>query len=165
MKKILLFFGTIALFAIVLMSSDTAYKYGNYVPVFMDRADLEKSVKFVAERRMLITPGKIYYKSPYVYINERYKGIHIIDNTDPKNPRNVGFITAPGCIDIAAKGNILYLDNSVDLVAFDLITLKEIERVRDVFPEPISPEKISFLGGERPTPYSVIVEWKKIGEE
>jgi len=164
MKKFFLFFGAAALIAGVLMSVDY-YRYYNYTPVFMDRADLEKSVKYLDEGRELKNPGKIYYKSPYIYVNERYKGIHVIDNTDPKNPKNVGYITVPGCIDIAAKDDMLYFDNSVDLVAFDLSTRTVTERVKNIFPEPISPERDYYYGGERPTPNSVIVEWKKTGED
>ncbi|MDR1763071.1 MAG: hypothetical protein LBR64_03845 [Dysgonamonadaceae bacterium] len=159
MKKYFLFFGAAALLAVLLMSSD--YYYGSYTPVFMDRSELEKSVSYVAEGRDLQNPGKIYYKSPYILVNEKYKGVHIIDNSDPKNPRNTGYIIAPGCLDMAVKGDVLYLDNSVDLVAFDLNTRQVTERIKNIFPEPISPEKIYYMNGKRPTQNSVIVGWKK----
>jgi hypothetical protein len=63
----------------------------------MTRADLEKSVFYQPVGRNLEDPGKIYYKFPYIYVNEKYKGIHLINNSDPQNPVKEGFIVAPGC--------------------------------------------------------------------
>lgn len=140
--------------------SDIPAYRGEYVPVFMKRTELEKSVSYSAQSRDLIQPGKIYYKTPYIYINEKYKGVHIVNNTDPSNPKKEGFITAPGCIDMAVKGNILYLDNAVDLVAFDLDAKKVTERIKNVFPEPIPP-KGSYYWSTHNRDEMVIVSWKK----
>lgn len=141
-------------------NDEPAYYYsGGYSPVFMERVDLEKSVSYKPEGKNLVTTGKIYIKDNYIYVNEKYKGIHVIDNTDKYNPKNIGFITAPGCIDMAAKGNILYLDNSVDLVAFDLDTKEVTKRIINVFPEPKSPENTVYYGNNRPEDM-ILVEWK-----
>lgn len=130
-----------------------------YYPVYMERKILEKSVFYTNESRDLKNPGKIYSKSPYLFVNERYKGVHVIDNTDPSNPIRKGFIVAPGCIDIAAKGDILYLDNAVDLVAFDLVEKKETKRIVNVLPEPCAPNGARSYE-ERPENY-IVVEWVK----
>jgi len=135
--------------------------YGEYYPVFMERSELEKSVFYVSEGRALENPGKIYYKSPYIFINERYKGVHVIDNTDPSKPQNIGFIVAPGCIDIAVKGNIMYIDNAVDLVAFDLERKTVTAREKNVFPEPIAPNGSYYYSWRRPSETAVLVGWKK----
>ena len=71
--------------------------------------------------------GKIYYKDSYIYVNERNKGIHVIDNTDPANPLRIRFIQVIGSEDIAIKGNILYADNITDLVAIDISDLEAIK--------------------------------------
>lgn len=133
--------------------------YYRYTPVFMDRDELERSVSYQSGERALENPGKIYHKSPYIYINERYKGIHVINNSNPTNPVHEGFIVAPGCMDMAVKDNILYIDNSVDLVAFDLTSKQVTKRVKDVFPEPIAPD-YTYYWGSRPE-NTVIVRWKK----
>ena len=71
--------------------------------------------------------GKIYYKDNHVFVNERNKGIHIINNTDPNNPTPIKFIQIIGNEDIAIKGNILYADNITDLVAIDISDLDNIQ--------------------------------------
>ncbi|MDR1919960.1 MAG: hypothetical protein LBQ65_09995 [Tannerellaceae bacterium] len=125
----------------------------------MKRADLEKSVSYQAQGRNLVNPGKIYSQAPYLYINERYRGIHVINNTDPAHPVNEGFIVVPGCIDLAMKGHILYVDNSVDLVAFDLESKTVTKRVKNVFPSPSAPDD-SYYGYREDD--MVLVEWRKI---
>jgi hypothetical protein len=122
-----------------------------YAPVFMSRETLEKSVMYIAGNREMIHTGKIYYRSPYIFVNERYKGVHVINNTDPAHPVNEGFILAPGCIDMAVKGNILYLDNAVDLVSFDLDSKQVTKRIRNVFPELLPPDDLmAFWNYNRP---------------
>lgn len=157
MKKI-----TLLLFLLIMMCTSFVLKedrYYRYTPVFMDRAELEHSVSYQSKGRELINPGKIYHKAPYIYVNERYKGVHVINNSDPASPVNEGFIVAPGCIDMAAKENILYLDNSIDLVAFDLNTKQVTKRIKNVFPEPLAPDNSYYYYG-RPE-NTVIVGWKK----
>lgn len=132
---------------------------GYYAPVFMERSELEKSVFFEQKERDLINPGKIYSKDKTIFINEKYKGVHVIDNTTPEAPKKIGFIVAPGCIDIAVKGNTLYLDNAVDLVAFNLETKEVTERIREIFPEPLSPQNYSYYG-DRPD-NTILVGWNK----
>jgi hypothetical protein len=62
---------------------------------------------------------------------------------------------------MAVKGNILYLDNAVDLVSFDLDAKEVTKRIRDVFPEPAAPgDSYSYFYGERPKDY-ILVEWRK----
>lgn len=65
-------------------------------------------------------PGKIYIKDQYLFINEIKKGIHVIDNSNPSNPRHISFISIPGNGDMAVKDHILYADSYMDLVAIDI---------------------------------------------
>ncbi|MDR1667827.1 MAG: hypothetical protein LBS03_09095 [Bacteroidales bacterium] len=131
-----------------------------YIAIFMSRTDLENSVSFLPGERELKNTGKIYYRSPYIYINERYKGVHVINNSDPAYPVCEGFILAPGCIDMAVKGDIMYLDNAVDLVSFDLTARTVTHRIPDVFPEPKPPHDFNYQSYDRPEGY-VLVEWRK----
>lgn len=81
--------------------------------------------------------GKIYYKDNKIFVNEFFKGIHIIDNSDPTNPIKLKFIEILGNKDIAIKGQILYADNVTDLVTLDISNLDDIKvlgRVKDIYP-------------------------------
>ncbi|MDR1339317.1 MAG: hypothetical protein LBK58_04620 [Prevotellaceae bacterium] len=156
MKKVILLFIIVALAATAFVSDND-----RYTPVFMSREMLDNSVKYIPGARDMKQTGKIYYRAPYIYVNERYKGVHVINNADPAQPINEGFILAPGCIDMAVKENILYLDNAVDLVSFDLDKRQVTHRIRNVFPEPSPPDGFYYYGySNRPEGY-VIVEWKK----
>ena len=75
---------------------------------------------------------------------EKYKGVHLIDNSDPSNPVRKGFLRVPGCQNVAVGNGTLYVDNAVDLVGvrIDFATLKGqvVARKKRVLPEIESPE-------------------------
>lgn len=139
-----------------------------YKPILMDRESLERSIVWQPPTGIK-SPAKIYYKDNYILVSERFKGIHVLDNTDPKNPVVKGYISVPGCVDMAMKENTLYVDNAVDLVAIDIsqINIGKInvkKRVKETFPELVPPDGLSIPGkysaANRPK-NSVIVNWTK----
>ncbi len=143
---------------------DGSYYSSQYQPILMERSELERSIKTM-EVQPLKNTGKIFTKDNYIYIVEKCKGIHVIDNQDRSNPKKVGFIRVPGCIDISMKFNTLYADNAVDLVAIDISSFPTItvtSRVRNVFGELPYPDQnyipFQFTKDRRP-PNTVIVEW------
>ncbi|MFN4083325.1 MAG: hypothetical protein ACK4K9_06800 [Bacteroidia bacterium] len=140
--------------------------YTQYLPVFMTREELEKSIAFI-DTVDLKNPAKIYVKGNYLFISEAYKGVHIIDNTDERNPKTKGYIRVAGCMDMAVKGNTLYVDNATDLLAFDISTPESpvlANRLKDVFPEPVPPDfgliPTEFAKENRPAGL-ILVEWRK----
>jgi hypothetical protein len=160
MKHIRKILSLLVLLIFIAMQGTSSYTKGYYA-VYMERKNLEKSVFYIPEGREMKNPGKIYSRQPYLFVNEKYKGVHVIDNTDPSNPVKKGFIMAPGCLDMAVKGNILYLDNAVDLVSFDLTEteMKEVNRIRNVLPEPAFPNGYIYDYDNRPENL-VLVEWR-----
>lgn len=98
---------------------------------------MELRTKVKAESpRSLEQPGKMYVKGKYLFVNEIKKGIHIIDNSNPANPKFVTFINIPGNGDIAVRDNVLYADSFCDLVSIDIsdpLAAKEVGRVKNVF--------------------------------
>lgn len=112
------------------------YTYTLYKPVYLSWTDFRSSIKSTGAQKIQ-KPGKIYYKNPYIFLNEENHGIHIIDNSNPSNPVNIAFINIPGNIDIGVKGNTLYADSYVDLVSIDIsnpLSVSEVARVENVFP-------------------------------
>lgn len=142
----------------------------DYQPIMMKREQLETAVEFQSERP-LVNPGKIYFYQHYIFISERYKGVHIVNNADPANPQKTGFIQVPGSVDMAIKSDVLYMDSAVDLLAIDLSHFPEIEitkRIKDVFPDLLPPDANSmpeqYRESNREDGY-LIVEWKKISNQ
>ena len=64
--------------------------------------------------------GQIVTVGNYIYINERYEGIHVIDNSDPSTPVTLHFWQIDGNLDFTISGNRLYADNGYDLYTIDI---------------------------------------------
>ncbi len=80
--------------------------------------------------------GKIYTYKNLILINEPNLGIHIIDNSNRKNPINKVFLSIMGNIDMAVKDGYLYADSFMDMVIFDIRNLDNIvveNRVNNIF--------------------------------
>jgi hypothetical protein len=56
-------------------------------------------------------------------------GIHVFNNQNPENPQNIAFIQLEGVHDISVKNDILYADNFMDLVVFDISNVSAIQLV------------------------------------
>ncbi len=99
-----------------------------YRPVYIAQKEALKVTAMPAQP--LRQTGKIYTKDTLVFVNELNKGIHVINNKNPRNPQTIAFISVPGNVDIAVKGNILYADNFTDLVALDITNPKNVTLVK-----------------------------------
>jgi hypothetical protein len=138
------------------------HTYTANVPIYMSWSDLRKSSTPQASKA-IVEQGKIYIKDSLLFVNEKYKGIHVFDNSNPATPQDRGFIEIPGNVDMAIKGNFLYADSYVDLVVFDISDIgnpTEVYRLKDIFPytmpETTEPYPISKVDTAR----GVIVGWK-----
>ncbi len=136
-----------------------------YRPILMERSELEAAIRFEAPQPIR-NAGKIYFKEGILFLNEKYEGIHVIDNRNPSTPQPLGFIRIPGCIDMAAYGNFLYADNAVDLLAFNLSNPRNptfANRKQSVFPELPPPDltyvPYRFTAENRPA-NTVIIGWE-----
>ena len=125
MKK--LQFKAIFVFAIAIASGmfsgcfkDTGYyHYTMYTPVYKTTAEVRAGIKSDVPAPVQ-EPGKMYIRGNYIFLAEKLRGIHIIDNTNPASPINKAFIKIPGCEDMAVYGNTLYADCYTDLFSIDI---------------------------------------------
>ena len=140
MKKIFSF--TFAFFIIISFNScmkDTCghtYSYTWFEPLYKTTAEVRANIKNNPARDIK-APGKLFIIGDYIFLNEINKGVHIINNSDPAAPVNIGFIDIPGNIDIAVKGNTMYADLYTDLVALDIsnpLNVVKSKIVNNVFP-------------------------------
>lgn len=114
----------------------TTYTYRAMVPIYLQMSDVRARQIVIEPGQELENPGKIYLYGNYLLINEPQEGIHILDNTNPSSPINLNFIPIAGNVDLAVNNNMLYADNYVDLLVFDISnirSIKQVERVKDVF--------------------------------
>jgi hypothetical protein len=110
--------------------------YNVAVPIVKPIEEFRAMVK-ISEPRAITEAGKIYTYGDYVFINDDQKGVHIMDNTDHRNPVKIKFLEIPLNTDIAVKDNMLFANSAMDLVVFDLgdmNNIKEEGRMKNVFP-------------------------------
>ncbi len=110
--------------------------YRIYTPVYRTTAEVRANIKSNAPRPIR-QAGKLFLRGQYIFLNEIDKGIHVIDNSNPANPKNAAFIDIPGNMDLAVKGDILYADLYSDFVTLDIsdplnVTTKKI--IDNAFP-------------------------------
>jgi len=110
----------------------------------MFRSELESSVRVTDTVMTIREPGRIYLYQNWLMLVEKYKGVHLIDNSDPANPVRKGFLRVPGCQNVAVGNGTLYVDNAVDLVGvkIDFATMKSrvVVRKKLALPEIESPD-------------------------
>lgn len=138
-------------------SCEVTSEYVYYEPVYTTMDEIRASVTLV-DPMPIKAVGKIYYKDQTMFVNEPGEGIHIINNQDPASPVPLKFLQIPGNFDLAIKGNTLYADSFVDLIAFDLSNLndiKEAARLEGIF------NNYSTFGITADVNCCVITEWKE----
>ncbi len=121
MKKVLfvLYAGIIALSGCSDKVSETV-TYMINEPVFMSAKAFRESVSVTTKVETIKNYGKICFYEGYIFISETEKGIHIVNNSNPSNPQNVGFIELMGNADLAIRNGKLYADSYIDLVWFNI---------------------------------------------
>ena len=105
------------------------------IPELMSKSEFRNSVDIITPQPIKQS-GKIYAYKDYIFVNDVNKGVHIIDNSNPKSPKAIKYLVIPGNEDISVKNDFLYADSATDLVVFDLSNINDIkliERLEDVF--------------------------------
>ncbi|HEY1200586.1 MAG TPA: hypothetical protein VGE79_06375 [Niastella sp.] len=138
----------------------TTKTYTYYTPVYKLLPEVRDEMKS-SPARALKNPGKIYINGNYIFLNEINEGIHVIDNSQPSSPKNIGFIPIPGNEDLAAQGNILFADSYSDLVTFDISDPQNIKAIN--FADNAFPYRSIYYGYTGPRPNNdsvkVTVDW------
>jgi len=161
LKIIALFISVFCFYACPPVNDDLPVASSLYEPVTMLRAEFENSTE-ILPTQPIVNSGKIYIKDHLLFINELYEGFHVFDNSNPSNPINIAFLKVLGSKDLAIKEDILYVNNSVDLIAikpnFSNSSLEITKRIKNSFPQPISPDGFYFYVNED----QIIINWTLI---
>lgn len=131
MKKLVLLLMAISLASVSCEKNDES-EYADYLvatPVMMNLTEFRNSVD-VLPPRPIDESGKIYAYKDYIFVNDKYRGVHVIDNSDPENPQKISFIEIAGNVDISIKDDILYADSIMDLMIFDISDISNITIVK-----------------------------------
>ena len=138
-----------------------------YKPILIARSSLPNSV-FAQPPSGVSNPGKYLVNGNYLYVVEKYKGVHIFDNTNPTVPKNLVFIAVPGIETISILNNTLFVDNSTDIVGLDISNPASpalTSRIPNVIPQPGPPDGLPLDSQVNKTTWphnSVVVNWVKI---
>lgn len=129
-----------------------------YEPVYATRAQLADIQ--IQNPKQTAKNAKIYLKDQYIFVNDNRDGFHIVDNSDPSNPKKLKYLKALGCTDVAIRNNVLYVNQATDLVALKINTstneVQVLKRIENVFPAIQSPDGFDGI----PMTDKIIVDWK-----
>ncbi len=137
MKQLLIFTFILLLGSCNIPTEDENFTTEGLRPVY--RTFLELGDVGSDEAREFGKLGKIVAFNEFIFIGERFEGIHVVDNSDPTNPQNVHFWKIPGNIDFTLKGNFLYAENSHDLLVLDIsnpAAIQLVSKIEDIYQEP-----------------------------
>jgi hypothetical protein len=131
------------------------HTYTYFMPVYKTTSEVRANIKSNTPKE-IERPGKLFIIGNFIFLNEIDKGIHILDNRNPTDPKNVAFIDIPGNMDLAVKGSTLYADLYTDLVTLDIsnplqVSVKSI--IDNAFPER------SYTNGFNADKSRIITEW------
>lgn len=136
-------------------------------PEYISIDNLRSSIE-ITNPTNIVASGKIYAYKNLILVNDLKRGIHVIDNNDPKNPIKIAFIKIIANNDMEVRGDYLYADSLMDLVVFDISdihSIKKISRLKDVFPVnipiPFMEDLIVEYGddGYNADPNNIIIGW------
>lgn len=105
--------------------------YADYLvatPLLMTTEEFKNSVDILPPEPIKES-GKIYAYKDYIFVNDKYRGVHVIDNTNPNFPKKITFIKIAGNVDISVKDDFLYADSIMDLMVFDITDMNNIKTV------------------------------------
>lgn len=158
-KYILLLFVALSLGS----CKDKIYKkYLAYTPIYQDYGSFRNSVKFEGARA-ISDPGGIYKKDNYLFIVEKNKGIHLINNANPEAPQATGFLKIDGCTGMAIKGQYLFVNHRIDLAVIDISSIQNpvvVERQEDIFPTTLPEHDGKYPTAQIDKAKGVVVGWE-----
>ena len=83
---------------------------------------LRKSA-IITPPRNITNTGKIFYGETFLLIGEKNKGIHLINNANPKFPGPVSFLDLPYTNEFYVHNNILYAVSHYDIIKIDITNI------------------------------------------
>ena len=145
---------------------DDSWEEIGLAPIYVspDNYDLIKST----EPRESIDQGAFLEIYPYIYINDRFTGIHVFDNQDPANPSKMFFWEIPGNTEFTISGDFLYADNSRHLLTIDIsdpANIFVVSAVEDIYTPNMENNNfpLNYSGRFERTDFEkgIVVDWEE----
>jgi len=138
MKKLLLVLLPLTFFFFQSCNKDFGTVEVSYKKATAVYGDIEaiRNTPLMEGTRPIANAGKIFVAENLLLIGEEGDGIHIVDNTDPKNPINLSFMNIPGNREYYIEGNTLYAESHYDMLKIDISDKTQpriVSRVKDAF--------------------------------
>ena len=125
-----LFFGSA-----LIMGSYDPYGECKYDFVYEDLDSFRESVKVQsAEEISNISATHIY--GNYIFLVESGRGIHVLDQSNIEDIKNIRFINIPGVLHVEVQNQSIFADSLMDLVVVDISNISDIKvssRLTNVF--------------------------------
>ena len=106
-------------------------QYAEYVvarPLILSKADFANGVDIVPPQP-IDESGKVYTYGDYIFINDKSRGIHVVENSNPQQPVKIAFIEISGNVHISIKDNFLYFDSFMYLIVLDISDITDLQQV------------------------------------
>ena len=154
MKKKFLLLLFVASLGLVSCEKSDDGKYADYLvarPLTISKTEFKNGVDIIAPLPIQES-GKIYAYQDYIFVNDKYRGVHVIDNSNPNAPKKISFIKIAGNVDISIKDDYLFADSLMDLVVLDISNVTDIKivnRLNNVLRDNVVwPANVDFYEGE-----------------
>jgi hypothetical protein len=106
---------------------DRTVFYYSKIPIYQDLASMRENFE-VQEAQDMDTILRIVELDNAYFIEEKGKGVHVIDKLNFSVPTRTAFISAPGCLSIEAQDNMLYIARGTDIIEVNVGDIKQITK-------------------------------------
>ncbi|WP_297761259.1 hypothetical protein [uncultured Muriicola sp.] len=171
MKSLKILFSCFIVFGFLSCTEEDPGKYADYLvarPLTISIQEFKNGVDIVSPQP-IAESGKIYAYQDYIFVNDKFRGVHVIDNSNPASPRKVSFIKIAGNVDISIKNNFLYADSLTDLIVLDISDINNIQIVnrlenvlRDNVVWPLEADIFEY--DDWGNPDSILIGWEVVTE-
>lgn len=130
---------TIALLAVLsagCLKNKSLRTYTIKRPVHALKPDVRDNIRMGSPREIADAGNFVLYQNT-MFINDRGRGIHVVDYSNASSPVRKGFIPIPGNRGLAIRNNVLYADCYNYLLVLKIHAPDDIRyesEIRDVFP-------------------------------
>lgn len=111
------------------------YDMCKYELIYQDLDNFREAVE-VQEPQDITNISATHIYGHYILLVEKGKGIHIFDQSDINDIKNIQFIKIPGVLHVEVQNDAIFADSLMDLVVIDISDINQIKvksRLNDVF--------------------------------